>query len=269
MTDYAIGDLQGCLAPLQRLLDQLKFDPASDTLWLVGDLVNRGPDSLGTLRFVRQLGNSARSVLGNHDLHLLAVHAGIRPCKNKDTLRPILDADDADELMRWLRHQPLLHEDPSRKLVMCHAGIAPEWTLDQARIEARNLEQILQSDGYTDFLERMYGDTPDRWSESLSGIERLRYAVNVFTRMRFIHDDGRLEFEHKAHPDDTPKLTAWYDLPQRPCSDSLIVFGHWSALGFQYRNNTLALDTGCVWHNALTAVNLDQPKVAAAQVICT
>lgn len=269
MAVYAVGDLQGCLTPLQRLLDQVNFDPSHDRLWLVGDLVNRGPDSLACLRFVKNLGDSARVVLGNHDLHLLAVDAGIRRCKPKDSLQPILDAEDRQSLMNWLRHQPLLHVDPQLKVAMCHAGIAPAWTLEDALREAAAVEAVLQADDYVAFLNTMYGDTPDQWHGELAGHDRLRYAVNAFTRMRFVYADGRLEFHQKGPPDSVDDaLQAWFRYPKRRWDGPDIVFGHWSALGYQRSHGCISLDTGCVWGQSMTLLRLDVTPQRVTQVAC-
>ncbi|MEW6445451.1 MAG: symmetrical bis(5'-nucleosyl)-tetraphosphatase [Pseudomonadota bacterium] len=257
MATYAVGDLQGCLAPLQRLLDKLRFDPASDSLWLVGDLVNRGPQSLETLRFIRELGPAAITVLGNHDLHLLAIAHGGKKSKGKDTLTPILEAPDRDELIDWLRRQPLLHHDPRLAALLVHAGIPPQWDIATASACAREVEAALAGPNPHDFLTEMYGDHPDRWEASLSGLERLRYTVNACTRMRYLTNDGRMEFKHKCIPDDAPRgLRPWFDAPREPLG-ATVVFGHWSTLGRTRLPGALALDTGCLWGARLTAVRLD------------
>ncbi len=258
MAVYAIGDVQGCYDTLQRLLAALRFDPARDRLWLVGDLVNRGPQSLEVLRFVRGLGAAAVSVLGNHDLHLLAVAAGLKRLRRKDTLRPVLAARDRDELLHWLRHRPLLHHDPELGHVLVHAGISPQWDLATARRCARELETTLRGPAHGEFLRVMYGDRPARWDPALQGMARLRYIVNAFTRMRYVDSAMRLELDAKMAPGQQPRhLLPWFRHPQRQPIPARIVFGHWSALGYLYEHNVLALDTGCVWGGRLTAVRLD------------
>lgn len=258
MTIYAVGDLQGCLSPLERLLERARFDPAKDTLWLVGDLVNRGPDSGPCLRYVRDLGNAAITVLGNHDLHLLATAAGLRQPKPRDTLDQVLQRPDSDELLAWLAERPLIHHDAPLGWTLVHAGIPPDWNLAQALAEARAVEQVLRNPASREaFLEQMYGDTPDRWSADLHGVERLRYTVNALTRMRFIRKDGSLDLDESGPPDSVlGQLTPWFEVGHRRTRGRPIVFGHWSALGFNRGRDWLALDTGCVWGRQLTLVQL-------------
>ncbi len=258
MAVYAVGDLQGCLEPLQRLLDKLHFDTVHDRLWLVGDLVNRGPQSLETLRFVRQLGDSAISVLGNHDLHLLATAYGIQKLKRKDTLEPILRAKDSQELIEWLRYRPLLHHDATLNWTMVHAGLPPAWDLNLAKRCAKEVENQLQSAHPEQLLNKMYGDEPRQWSKALSGMNRLRYTLNALVRMRYLYPDGRLNFSCKRSPDKAPaNLLPWFRFPGR-CNASLrIIFGHWSTLGLLSEPNLLALDTGCLWGERLSGARLD------------
>ena len=259
MAVYAIGDIQGCLAPLERLLKRLRFDPAQDRLWITGDLVNRGPDSLGVVRLVKSLGDSAVTVLGNHDLHLLAVWAGkSRPTKH-DSLDRILAAEDAAELLEWLRRQPLLHHDPTLKTVMTHAGVFPLWTLEQAKSCAAEAEAALRDERFAAFMGELYGDKPDRWSDRLSGWKRLRFIVNALTRMRYCAADGRLLLDFKGSPAQRPDdHYPWFDVPCRKRSEpERVVFGHWSTLGYVNRSGVIALDTGCLWGGQLTAVRLD------------
>lgn len=269
MTTYAIGDIQGCYRELRALTDKINFDPALDQLWFVGDLVNRGPGSLETLRFIRSLQHSAVTVLGNHDLHLLAVSEGLRKPKKKDTLNPILEAPDAADLLNWLRHRPIMHYDAERNTAMAHAGIYPAWTLAEARNHARELELVLQSPAYHDFLIEMYGNSPDVWSDDLKGNDRLRFITNSFTRMRFVSDAGKLDLIHKSGLDHIPRaMTPWFRAANRRNQQTRIVFGHWAALGFHQENNVIALDTGCVWGGQMSAINLDGPEINPVQTDC-
>ncbi|MDX5332663.1 MAG: symmetrical bis(5'-nucleosyl)-tetraphosphatase [Gammaproteobacteria bacterium] len=269
MAIYAIGDIQGCFDALRRLLDDLRFDPACDRLWSVGDLVNRGPQSLETLRFFRGLGEAATVVLGNHDLHLLAVQAGAQPLKPKDSFAELLAAADAGELLHWLRHRPLLHHDAELGVVLAHAGIAPAWDLATASACAREVEAVLRSDDHPDFFTAMYGNEPAVWQDSLTGTARLRYIVNAFTRMRYCDVAGRLDLDFKGRPgEDTGGLMPWFEVPGRRLADQRIVFGHWSTLGLLQRDNLLALDTGCVWGGRLTAARLDAPGEPIHAVDC-
>ena len=259
MALYAIGDVQGCHDELRALLEALRFDPAADTLWFTGDLVNRGPESLATLRFVRGLGDRAVSVLGNHDLHLLAVAHGRSPLKRKDTLQPVLDADDRDELLGWLQRRPLLHHDAALGLTLLHAGLPPQWTLEQAGAAAAEVEKVLRDDE-RDFFGHMYGDTPDRWDAGLRGWPRLRFITNCLTRMRYCTGDGQLVLAPKGPPGTQPAgCVPWFEVPGRASAGARIVCGHWSALGYVARPDLLALDTGCLWGGTLTAVRLDAP----------
>nr|WP_299243123.1 symmetrical bis(5'-nucleosyl)-tetraphosphatase [uncultured Halomonas sp.] len=262
MTTYAIGDLQGCHSEFVALLERLSFDPRRDRLWLAGDLVNRGPASLECLREVRDLGEAARVVLGNHDLHLLAVARGGAPTKRSDTLDDILAAPDRETLLDWLQAQPLWVDDDSgsdRRRLMTHAGVLPQWSLDKARGLAREAEAVLRSESAGAFLERMYGNSPSRWDESLDGIDRLRMIVNAFTRMRFIAADGTLDFDAKEGLGSAPSgFHPWFTYPRS--DDPHILFGHWAALQGQTPATAVraeALDTGCVWGGSLTALNLD------------
>jgi bis(5'-nucleosyl)-tetraphosphatase (symmetrical) len=259
MSTYAVGDVQGCLAPLKTLLKTVNFDPQQDTLWLTGDLVNRGPESLETLRFIYQLRNSVITVLGNHDLHLLAIAAGVRKASPADTLDEILTAPDAEELLSWLRQQPLLHHDEKLDYCMVHAGIPPQWTLKKAIKRAQEVENVLRSKDYTLFLSTMYGNTPAGWKKGLGDVERWRVITNYFTRMRFCSEQGKLELDTKAGIHCAPKGYApWFEHLNRKTYHDKIIFGHWAALeGEAYSENTFALDTGCVWGNALTMMRLE------------
>ncbi len=258
MAVYAIGDIQGCYDPLRRLLDLLRFDPTSDQLWLVGDLINRGPHSLEVLRLVHGLGERAIVVLGNHDLTLLAVAAGQVKLKRKDTFHSILDAPDHDELLDWLRFCPLLHHDPALGFTMVHAGLPPQWDLALAQRCAAEVEAALRGPGYGEFLGRMFGVEPRRWREDLTGYDRLRFSVNALTRMRFCTVDGTLSFAEKGSlGSQKPELLPWFAVPGRRNADLNIVFGHWAALGYYRAPGLYALDSGCVWGNRLTAIQLD------------
>lgn len=257
MARYAVGDLQGCFDPLRRLLDRVGFDPAADRLWSVGDLVNRGPQSLECLRFFRDLGASARVVLGNHDLHLLAVAGGIRKLKRSDTLQPILDAPDAAELLEWVARQPLLYREADYVLV--HAGLAPQWTIDDAERLAAEVAAVLKSPQRDTYLRGMYGDEPALWSDALQGPTRWRVITNYLTRMRFCNAYGALDLRHKEGPETAPAgFLPWYEAPNRRSAGERIIFGHWaSLLGRTQRPDAIALDTGCVWGNKLTLFGLD------------
>jgi bis(5'-nucleosyl)-tetraphosphatase (symmetrical) len=262
MAIYAIGDIQGCDEEFAQLLSAIDFTPARDTLWLVGDLVNRGPRSLEVLRRVKALGAAAISVLGNHDLHLLAValspNEAIKP---KDTLQQILGAPDRDELIHWLRHRPMLHHDATLGYTMIHAGLPPQWDLAMAQACARELEETLRDDKRSrELFAHMYGDKPDRWSDDLRGTERLRFITNCLTRMRFCRADGRLELKFKGQVKDAASgVMPWFKVPERRSRDARIVCGHWSALGYYDADGVLSIDTGCVWGEKLCAVRLDQP----------
>lgn len=258
MAVYAVGDIQGCCDEFRDLLDALTFDPAKDKLWLVGDLVNRGPKSLQTLRFVKNLGDAAITVLGNHDLHLLALALAPGERAPEKGLRKVLKADDAEELIDWLRFRPLLHFDEALETVMVHAGIYPTWSLKKARKLAAEVEAALRGPSPDKFLRKMYGSKPDVWSDDLSGNRRLRFIVNSFTRMRFCRPDGSLDLSAKLGPDDYgDEVSPWYAVPDRKAKKTRIVFGHWSTLGYYEDGAVLSLDTGCVWGGLLTAAQLD------------
>lgn len=267
MATYAIGDIQGCYDSLQRLLEQCAFDPATDRLWLVGDLVNRGPKSLETLRLIRSFGDAALTVLGNHDLYLLMVAEGGAKFRGKDdTLQPVLDAPDAGELLAWLRHQPLCHTEGEFCLV--HAGLLPQWTAARARELAREVEAMLQGAQFHDFVLNLWGSEPAGWSDDLSGWPRLRVIVNAMTRMRFCTADGTMEFKTKGKLVNAPPgHLPWFELPGRKSADAVLVTGHWSALGLKITPKLLALDSGCLWGGHLTAVRLEDRRVF--QVNCS
>jgi bis(5'-nucleosyl)-tetraphosphatase (symmetrical) len=260
MAVFAIGDLQGCYSEFRQLLDLICFDPAKDRLWLVGDIVNRGPDSLSTLRFAKGLGDAAVMVLGNHDLHLLMVAEGCARLHRNDTLDEILAAPDRSELLDWLRHQKLLHVDDNYLLV--HAGLLPAWSVEEASTLAGVVENALRSKHFNKLCLHMYGNQPDRWDEGLEGYERLRVVINAMTRMRVCTPDGKMDFTHKGLVKDIPSgYLPWFEVPNRASREATIVCGHWSALGLRIQPNLIALDTGCLWGGALTAVRLEDRKI--------
>jgi bis(5'-nucleosyl)-tetraphosphatase (symmetrical) len=269
MALYAIGDVQGCDEELGGLLDTLRFSPDRDRLWFVGDLVNRGPDSLGVLRRIRALGDAATVTLGNHDLHLLAVAFGSAPIRSGDTLGETLTAPDRAALLEWLAARPLLHEDRTLNACLLHAGLAPQWDWPLARQCAREFESALRSDPER-LLQRLYGDEPDRWDDALEGAERLRFIVNCFTRVRYLDREGRLMLRAKGSPKKTQTegLIPWFEAPEARWRGPRIVFGHWSTLGFFDNADVTALDTGCVWGGTLTALRLDVPDARPVQVAC-
>lgn len=262
MTHYAIGDIQGCFMPLMKLLEQIQFDPDKDIIWSTGDLVNRGPQSLEVLRFFQSLGEQHQIVLGNHDLHLLAVAYGAGKQHSSDTLLPILTAPDREELLTWLRHRPLLVHDAKLGYVMSHAGLAPMWSVQQAKTYAQEVEVVLRSAKPDMFFTNMYGNLPDHWDSELQGTERLRCIINYLTRMRFCYADGRLNLEYKGTVQHKPaEVVPWFELPLSINADDKIIFGHWAALNGETNvPNIYALDTGCVWGNCLSAMRLSDGK---------
>jgi len=265
---YLIGDLQGCDDAFHRLLEKIAFSPSRDTLTVLGDLVNRGPASLAVLRRMRALGASAEALLGNHDLHLLAVAHGVRPEHRSDTLREILDSPEREAWLEWLHARPLALE---RHGWLCvHAGVAPAWTVFQTLALAAEVEAMLRGPDLAAFLPRMYGNAPARWSEALEGAERWRFVINVLTRIRFVDaKDGTLDFKLKEGADAAPPgLVPWFEAPQRASAATPIAFGHWSTLGLINRPELLSLDTGCVWGGALTAVRVDGGRREVIQVDC-
>ena len=259
MAVYAIGDLQGCHREFVALLERIGFDAACDRLWLTGDLVNRGPDSLAVLRSVRALGDAATVVLGNHDLHLLSCAAGASPRRRDPGFAAVLAAPDRDELLDWLRTRPLLHRDAPLGWTLVHAGLPPAWDLGTAERCAREVETALDQDP-RGFFEGMYGDGPRAWSPALSGAERLRYITNCLTRLRYVGRAGQLLLEHKGPLADAPDgAMPWFRHPGRASALDRIVFGHWSALGLVRESGVLGIDAGCVWGGSLCAVRLDEP----------
>jgi len=259
MSLYLIGDVQGCAAPLERLLDEIGFSPSRDHLVLLGDLVNRGPDSLAVLRRARRMEGSFQSLLGNHDLHLLGVAHGDRKLGRKDTLAALLLAPDHAELLDWLRHQhmALHHRVGDGDLLMVHAGVVPQWSVADTCAVAAELETVLRGPDYGDFLRVMYGNEPDRWDDRLEGNARLRVIVNALTRMRFCSADGRMEFETKDGAAEPPAgYMPWFDVPGRRTGSATVAFGHWSTLGWLSRPDLISTDTGCVWGGQLSAVRI-------------
>jgi bis(5'-nucleosyl)-tetraphosphatase (symmetrical) len=261
MAMYLIGDLQGCDKPLQRLLETIDFSPSTDTLYLLGDLVNRGPDSLGVLRRLSALGDAAQCLLGNHDLHALAVWQGVRKTKRNDTLDALLSADDSAHLFDWLRHRPMAMH--AHGWLMVHAGVLPQWTLEQTLALAAEVESVLRGHDLKANLSEMYGNTPAAWHDQLEGSDRLRVIINALTRLRFCTADGLMDFTSNDSANNPPAgFTPWFDLPNRLTKTQPIAFGHWSTLMpdnnriTHMRSNTLPLDTGCVWGGCLTAAKL-------------
>ncbi len=263
MAIYAIGDVQGCFAAFERLIAKIQFNPVTDQLWFTGDLVNRGPNSLAVMRYVYALGDRAITVLGNHDLHLLAVaYAGARISKS-DTLDELLTADDREQLLTWLRHRPLLHHVPGSSFILVHAGLAPQWDLATASQCAKEVETLLQGDDFVKLLQNMYGDHPKQWSTELSGWDRYRYIINCFTRIRFCNQQGELELSAKGDLAHAPKdCQPWFSIQGRRNHDLNIIFGHWAALYNDWQQviklpGIYPLDSGCVWGNCLSAIRLD------------
>lgn len=259
MSIYAIGDVQGCFDELLHLLDDIEFNEHSDQLWFVGDLVNRGDKSLETLRFVKNLGSAAITVLGNHDVHLLVSANFPERAKKKDTFQAIFHAPDKDELLDWLRQQPLFHY--AHDFGLLHAGLPPQWDLAQTQAMATLAQNALRGDDYQNVLAQLYGNQPDLWSDDLDGIEQLRFIFNCFTRMRFCDPFGRLDFDHNGELGSQPThLLPWFNVPERKTKQIKLLFGHWSALGYYANQNCYALDTGCIWGRELTALRLEDTQ---------
>ncbi|MFM9914034.1 MAG: symmetrical bis(5'-nucleosyl)-tetraphosphatase [Methylophilaceae bacterium] len=259
MSTYAIGDVQGCFTSFLNLLDHIAFNPQQDRLWLVGDLINRGPDSLNMLRWVKAHQDSVVTVLGNHDLHAIAVHEGFVAKHRFDTLDELLAAPDCDALFDWLRNQRLAYAQDH--YLMIHAGVLPQWDAAQTLALAGEVEATLRSPNYRNFLAAMYGNQPDIWRDNLQGMDRLRVITNALTRLRICTPQGKMEFKFKGEVQDIPAgYTPWFEVENRRSQDSHIIFGHWSALGLVLRDNLAALDTGCLWGNTLTALHLDRQQ---------
>jgi len=265
MATYAVGDLQGCFDSLKELLGEIGFNESRDRLWLTGDLVNRGPQSLEILRFVKSLGEGAISVLGNHDLHLLMVADGRAKQQRKDTLGEILDAPDREELLTWLRGLPLMHSEDDYTMV--HAGLLPSWSIDQALGLAREVEHVLQGSDWHGLMAQMYGNKPDHWDDALAGYDRLRMIINAMTRLRICTAEGRMEFSYTGTIEDIPPgYMPWFAVPGRRSTKSTVICGHWSAIGLLVQTNLLALDSGCLWGRRLSAVRLEDRQTY--QVAC-
>jgi bis(5'-nucleosyl)-tetraphosphatase (symmetrical) len=269
MAVYAIGDVQGCYPALMKLLAQIGFDSDRDRLWFTGDLVNRGPLSLEVLRFVKGLGERAECVLGNHDLHLLAVGAGAARLKKRDTLDDILQATDRNELLHWLRMRPLLHHDDDLGYTLIHAGLLPFWNFADAQRLAHEAETVLRGDKVDEFFHHMYGDLPDHWNENLRGVDRLRVIINAFTRLRYCDLEGNMDLRPKGPPgSQPPDLMPWFQVPGRRSQEFKIIFGHWSALGLWNGNGVIGLDSGCLWGRSLSAVRLDSLPLEFFRIGC-
>lgn len=258
MPTYAIGDVQGCYQELVALIEKIHFNPSEDYLWFTGDLVNRGPDSAKVLRWVRALGDRAITVLGNHDLHLLAVAHATTHQRRHDTFQDILTAPDSHDLLDWLRHRPLMHYDPTLNMALIHAGLPPQWDITKAQACASEMEAVLRGPHYIEFLNNMYGNQPDQWDDTLEDWERLRFITNCFTRLRYCDPDGRQALEPKGPPGtQAAPYMPWFAVPHRGTLDQTIVFGHWASLGLYKNHNVLALDSGCAWGGELSALRID------------
>ena len=263
MALYLIGDVQGCDAALGQLLDTLDFSPSRDTLYLLGDLVNRGPASDKVLRRLMHYGQSARCLLGNHDLHLLAVAHGVRPPKRKDTLDCILHATDSAAMLAWLQHQSMALRETiaNKEVLMVHAGVLPQWSADDTMALAAEVETVLRGSDAAEFFHVMYANHPDRWEETLSGFDRIRVVVNALTRLRYCTANGHMEFESKGSTDTAPAgYMPWFDVPNRKTENAVVAFGHWSTLGWLDRSNVYALDLGCVWGGKLAALGFSDRR---------
>ncbi len=268
MAVYAIGDVQGCFDPLRALLDKLNYDPGVDRLWFAGDLVNRGPQSLSVLRLVKSLPNAV-TVLGNHDLHLLAVASGQAPQKKHDTFDDVLSAPDCDELLGWLRACPLLHHDAEHGCALVHAGVLPQWELTTALQLAAEAGEFIRRSDRNELFTHMYGDSPDHWQDDLGGWARIRIIINAFTRLRYCDEHGRMDLRPKGRPGkQPPHLLPWFQVPGRMTRDTRIIFGHWSTLGLWDADGVIALDSGCLWGGTLTAVRLDTDPLQFTAVAC-
>jgi bis(5'-nucleosyl)-tetraphosphatase (symmetrical) len=266
MALYFIGDIQGCDEALERLLSHIAFSPSRDTLYVLGDLVNRGPNNVGVLRRLMGYGSSAQCVLGNHDLHLLAVSQGVRPLHRQDTVQDILDAPDRDVLLNWLRQQHMALQ--VGQVLMVHAGVLPQWTADQTLALAAEVETVLRGDALTTFMPQMYGGLPNQWRDDLVGADRLRVIVNALTRLRFCDAQGAMDFSVKEGADKAPAhLMPWFEAPNRQTRNGLVAFGHWSTLQTIARSDVVCLDDGCVWGGCLSALRLVDGQVSDATTL--
>lgn len=262
-----IGDIHGCYQSFRKILKKSKFKEAKDQLWLTGDLVNRGPESADVIRHLMDLGDRVHTVLGNHDLHLLAIAAGAASPKRKDNSHQLLDAADSDRMIEWLASQPLAIFNSKHKFLLVHASVHKDWSSEETLSYAREIETVLSSDNRMAYLKNMYGHTPANWDDCLTGWDRLRVITNVLTRARFCGGDGSLDLTYKGPPGSQPdELMPWYDVPGRRSADTLVIFGHWSALGLAHHNNALCLDTGYLWGGQLTALKLKNKKAAFIQI---
>lgn len=260
MATYAIGDIQGCFTSFTHLLEQIGFNSARDRLWLVGDLINRGPDSIAVLRWAQQHDAALHVVLGNHDLHVLAVAEGFIDAHHSDTLQALLAVPDRDELLTWLRGRSMAHAEDD--FLMVHAGVLPQWDRQQTLELAQEVEEALRGSGYRDFLAHMYGNHPNHWQDNLHGMSRLRVITNALTRLRVCTASGEMDFRFKGELEKLPAgLMPWFEVPGRKSADSTLIFGHWSALGLMLRDNLVALDTGCLWGGQLSALRLEDRRL--------
>jgi bis(5'-nucleosyl)-tetraphosphatase (symmetrical) len=260
MATYAIGDIQGCYRTLKRLLKQIAFDPKNDRIFLVGDLVNRGPDSLDVLRWASDLTESVFTVLGNHDIHLIAMAQGINELKRPKSLEQVLRARDADKLVKWLRKRPVMHRED--RFIFVHAGLLPAWSVEEAEVEARKLEELIGGSTSATFLKFWYSQQADTWDDALSGLEKSAVALNAFTRMRMCRNAREMELAFTGKPEEAPKgLTPWYQVKERGSSAFTIVFGHWASLSLRVTPQIIALDSGCVWGQFLTAIRLEDGAI--------
>ncbi len=269
MATYAIGDIQGCYQQFLKLLNKIRFDPTSDRLLLTGDLVNRGPQSLAVLRYAIQYETSVDIVLGNHELHLLAVLDGTKPMRDVDTFHDIVRAPEREQIRQWLGSRPMAIHDPTLNILMTHAGVHPDWTLDDCLRHAQQIESILRSPERPAMLRHMFGNKPRRWSESYTGWRRTRFIINALTRMRYLTTTGKMDFTEVCAPGRQPTdLVPWFDLPTRRTINTTIVFGHWASLGVYHQPGLLALDSGCCWGRRLSAARLDCHPIEILSVRC-
>ena len=267
MTDYVVGDIQGCFDSLIALLEKINFDQKKDILYCVGDLVNRGPKSLETLEFLHSLGSSTKIVLGNHDLHMISCYYGLRKLKKNDTAHSVLNSTKADFYIDWLRQQPLMIFNSKKNFVVSHAGFYPKWSLKQGLKYSEKFSNALKSDNYMILLEKMYGNKPDIFSKSLSKSKKWLFTVNAFTRMRYCTKKSKLDFEMKGYPIDSEKFFPWFEIKNKRDNTTRFIFGHWSTLGLYKKNNIIGIDTGCVWGKKLTIYDIDNDQFIQQKAI--